>query len=117
MHVEQRHKPNICSNLANVRWAVNHPLSAQLLLSGLKVRGDISQQWRIRPGQDGYLVDTRRLTLLLALARLGSMRRVAETFTLTTSTVSQQIAALTRETGKQFDRAGWPTGASHADRS
>jgi hypothetical protein len=44
MHVEQRHKPNICSNLANVRWAVNHPLSAQLLLSGLKVRGDISHQ-------------------------------------------------------------------------
>jgi DNA-binding transcriptional LysR family regulator len=47
-------------------------------------------------------VDTRRLTLLLALSRLGSMRKVAEAFSLTTSTVSQQIAALARETGEQL---------------
>ena len=39
-------------------------------------------------------MNTRRLALLLALSRLGSMRKVAETFALTTSTVSQQIAAL-----------------------
>ena len=44
-------------------------------------------------------VDTRRLHLLLALSRLGSMRAVAETHRLTTSTVSQQIAALAREAG------------------
>jgi DNA-binding transcriptional LysR family regulator len=39
---------------------------------------------------------------LLALSRLGSMRAVAEAFNLTTSTVSQQIAALARETGAQL---------------
>ena len=47
-------------------------------------------------------MDTRRLQLLLALSRLGSMRAVAETHHLTTSTVSQQIAALARETGTQL---------------
>jgi DNA-binding transcriptional LysR family regulator len=47
-------------------------------------------------------VDTRRLSLLLALSRLGSMRRVAEAFNLTTSTVSQQISALAKETGEQL---------------
>ena len=44
-------------------------------------------------------VDVRRLHLLLELSRLGSMRAVAETHGLTTSTVSQQIAALSREVG------------------
>jgi DNA-binding transcriptional LysR family regulator len=44
-------------------------------------------------------MDTRRLHLLLELSRLGSMREVAETHSLTTSTVSQQLAALARETG------------------
>ncbi|GCE40178.1 Chromosome initiation inhibitor [Rhodococcus wratislaviensis] len=44
-------------------------------------------------------MDTRRLHLLLELSRLGSMREVAETHRLTTSTVSQQIAALAKETG------------------
>jgi DNA-binding transcriptional LysR family regulator len=47
-------------------------------------------------------MDTRRLSLLLALSRMGSMRRVAEAFELTTSTVSQQIAALARDTGEQL---------------
>ena len=47
-------------------------------------------------------MDTRRLQLLLALSRLGSMRAVAESFHLTTSTVSQQIAALAKETGAQL---------------
>jgi DNA-binding transcriptional LysR family regulator len=47
-------------------------------------------------------VDTRRLELLLALSRLGSMRKVAEAASLTTSTVSQQIAALAKETGEQL---------------
>src|SRR5437016_12419152 len=45
------------------------------------------------------LVDPRRLKLLLELSRLGSMREVAEAMSLTTSTVSQQIAALAREVG------------------
>ncbi|AGB23828.1 transcriptional regulator [Mycobacterium sp. JS623] len=45
-------------------------------------------------------MDTRRLALLLALSRMGSMRKVAEAFALTTSTVSQQIAALAREAGE-----------------
>ena len=44
-------------------------------------------------------MDVRRLHLLLELSRLGSMRAVAETHGLTTSTVSQQIAALSREAG------------------
>jgi DNA-binding transcriptional LysR family regulator len=44
-------------------------------------------------------METRRLELLVALARLGSMREVAEVMGVTTSTVSQQIAALARETG------------------
>ncbi|MHA6779963.1 LysR family transcriptional regulator [Pseudonocardia saturnea] len=44
-------------------------------------------------------METRRLELLVALARLGSMREVAEVMGVTTSTVSQQIAALAREAG------------------
>jgi len=44
-------------------------------------------------------MDVRRLHLLLELSRLGSMREVAETHALTTSTVSQQVAALAREVG------------------
>jgi DNA-binding transcriptional LysR family regulator len=47
-------------------------------------------------------VDTRRLALLLALSRMGSMRAVADAHHLTTSTVSQQIAALAKETGAQL---------------
>ena len=45
------------------------------------------------------VVDLRRLHLLFELSRLGSMRAVAETHGLTTSTVSQQVAALAREVG------------------
>src|SRR6202453_5435641 len=44
-------------------------------------------------------METRRLELLAELSRLGSMRAVAETVGTTTSTVSQQIAALAREMG------------------
>ncbi|MDN5934149.1 MAG: LysR family transcriptional regulator, partial [Pseudonocardia sp.] len=44
-------------------------------------------------------METRRLELLVALARLGSMREVADVLGVTTSTVSQQIAALAREAG------------------
>jgi DNA-binding transcriptional LysR family regulator len=44
-------------------------------------------------------METRRLRLLLELSRLGSMREVAELLNTTTSTVSQQIAALAREMG------------------
>jgi DNA-binding transcriptional LysR family regulator len=44
-------------------------------------------------------MDLRRLRLLFELSRLGSMRAVAETHGLTTSTVSQQIAALAVEVG------------------
>src|SRR6201988_1262422 len=47
-------------------------------------------------------MDTRRLQLLLSLSRLGSMRGVAETHHITTSTVSQQVAALAREAGAQL---------------
>jgi DNA-binding transcriptional LysR family regulator len=47
-------------------------------------------------------VDTRRLQLLLSLSRLGSMRAVADAHHLTTSTVSQQIAALAKDTGAQL---------------
>jgi DNA-binding transcriptional LysR family regulator len=44
-------------------------------------------------------MDVRRLELLLALSRQGSMRAVSETLDVTTSTVSQQIAALAKEVG------------------
>ncbi len=44
-------------------------------------------------------METRRLELLAELSRLGSMRAVADTLGTTTSTVSQQIAALAREMG------------------
>ncbi len=44
-------------------------------------------------------MDLRRLELLLALSRLGSMRAVADAHLLTTSTVSQQLAALSKEAG------------------
>lgn len=44
-------------------------------------------------------METRRLEMLVALARLGSMREVADELGVTTSTVSQQVAALARETG------------------
>jgi DNA-binding transcriptional LysR family regulator len=44
-------------------------------------------------------MDLRRLRLLFELSRLGSMREVAEAHGLTTSTVSQQIAALARDVG------------------
>ncbi len=44
-------------------------------------------------------MDPRRLELLLELSRLGSMREVAEVMNVTTSTVSQQLAVLSREAG------------------
>lgn len=44
-------------------------------------------------------MDVGRLRLLLELSRLGSMRAVADEVGTTTSTVSQQIAALAREVG------------------
>ena len=62
------------------------------------------ETWRTTrsPSTVDDAVDTRRLQLLLALSRLGSMRAVAESFHLTTSTVSQQIAALARDTGTRL---------------
>lgn len=42
-------------------------------------------------------MDVRRLQVLLELSRLGSMREVATSMHSTTSSVSQQIAALSRE--------------------
>ncbi|HEY2081012.1 MAG TPA: LysR family transcriptional regulator [Streptosporangiaceae bacterium] len=42
-------------------------------------------------------METRRLELLAELSRLGSMRAVADVLGTTTSTVSQQIAVLSRE--------------------
>jgi DNA-binding transcriptional LysR family regulator len=47
-------------------------------------------------------METRRLRLLLELSRLGSMREVADVLGTTTSTVSQQIAVLARETGAEL---------------
>ncbi len=44
-------------------------------------------------------MEPRRLRLLLELSRLGSMRAVADQLGTTTSTVSQQIAALAAEVG------------------
>jgi DNA-binding transcriptional LysR family regulator len=44
-------------------------------------------------------VETRRLHFLLELSRLGSMRAVADELGVTTSTVSQQVAALASEVG------------------
>jgi DNA-binding transcriptional LysR family regulator len=50
-------------------------------------------------------VETRRLQFLLELSRLGSMRAVADQLDVTTSTVSQQLAALGRETGAELIEA------------
>lgn len=47
-------------------------------------------------------MDTRRLQYLYELARMGSMRAVADVLGTTTSTVSQQIAQLSRETGARL---------------
>lgn len=47
-------------------------------------------------------MDTRRLQYLLELSRLGSMRAAADLLGATTSTVSQQIALLARDTGTQL---------------
>ncbi|GAB7037280.1 MULTISPECIES: LysR family transcriptional regulator [Catenuloplanes] len=44
-------------------------------------------------------METRRLRFLVELARLGSMRAVADVLGTSTSTVSQQVAALAREVG------------------
>lgn len=44
-------------------------------------------------------MDVRRLRMLLELSRLGSMHEVAETLATTTSSVSQGIAALSRDVG------------------
>lgn len=44
-------------------------------------------------------MDTKRLRTFLELSRSGSMREVADLLGTTTSTVSQQIAALAREAG------------------
>jgi DNA-binding transcriptional LysR family regulator len=44
-------------------------------------------------------MDTDRLAVLLELSRYGSMRAVADVMMTSTSTVSQQIATLTREVG------------------
>jgi DNA-binding transcriptional LysR family regulator len=44
-------------------------------------------------------MDTRRLPFLVELSRLGSMRAVAAELGVTTSTVSQQVAALAAEAG------------------
>lgn len=44
-------------------------------------------------------VQTRRLRVLVELARLGSMHAVAEALGTTTSNVSQQVAALARDVG------------------
>ncbi|MEH0843624.1 LysR family transcriptional regulator [Micromonospora sp. CPCC 205711] len=47
-------------------------------------------------------MDLRRLRLLRELARLGSMREVADELGVTTSTVSQQLAVLAREVGAEL---------------
>jgi DNA-binding transcriptional LysR family regulator len=47
-------------------------------------------------------METRRLHLLAELARHGSMRAVADELGVTTSTVSQQLAALAREAGTEL---------------
>lgn len=44
-------------------------------------------------------METRRLEVLVALDRHGSMRNVADAMGITTSTVSQQLSALAREVG------------------
>jgi DNA-binding transcriptional LysR family regulator len=46
-----------------------------------------------------WAMDVRRLELLLHLSKAGSMRAVAENLGITTTTVSQQIAALARDVG------------------
>ena len=54
--------------------------------------------------------------LLLELSRLGSMRRGGGRARVTTSTVSQQIAALAREVGTPLVEPARPAGAAHPGR-
>ena len=60
---------------------------------------------------------TRRLTLLLELSRLGSMRAVAEELGYTTSTVSQQLAVLAREAGRALIEPDGPARAPDPGRA
>ena len=60
--------------------------------------------------------DPRRLELLVALARLGSMRAVAEAMHVTTSTVCQQLAVLAREAGTPLTEPAWGGSAAHPGR-
>ena len=48
---------------------------------------------------ESFTVDLRRLTVLRELQRRGSLARAAAALHLTPSAVSQQLAALARETG------------------
>jgi DNA-binding transcriptional LysR family regulator len=48
---------------------------------------------------NNLMMDPRRLEMLLRLSQVGSMREVADELDVTTSTVSQQIAALARQVG------------------
>src|ERR1035441_1683383 len=58
------------------------------------------QKWTLCSGKaDNQRMETRRLELLAELSRLGSMRAVADALGATTSTVSQQLAALAGELG------------------
>ncbi|MER5947604.1 LysR family transcriptional regulator [Streptomyces sp. NPDC001904] len=56
---------------------------------------------------DGFSLDLRRLAVLRELRRRGSLAATAQALHLTPSAVSQQIAALSRETGAPLtERAG-----------
>src|ERR1039457_4420704 len=58
------------------------------------------QKWTLCSGKaDNQRMETRRLELLAELSRLGAMRAVADALSATTSTVSQQLPALTRGAG------------------
>src|ERR1039457_5394716 len=65
------------------------------------------QKWTLCSGiADNQRMETRRLELLAELFRLGSMRAVADALGTTTSTVSQQLAALASEMGTQLTEPG-----------
>src|ERR1035437_5410460 len=65
-------------------------------------------KWTLCSGiADNQRMETRRLELLAELFRLGSMRAVADALGTTTSTVSQQLAALRSGVGTELtDRGG-----------
>src|SRR5258708_271077 len=89
---------------ASRRWRARHrhgeTKGARVQISPTRPFVSRCRSWTYRSViMDNSGMETRRLQFLLELSRLGSMHAVADVLGTTTSTVSQQVAALAREIG------------------